>query len=601
MDFLKSAYGSSSDSGPSDCEDSDAPHAPPGVSYKPLGAFSVQTHTMVGWDGRPAAGTHLSAYGGTPLSNDVPACVVGPSLPAHQLGELGNDDLGNASNPATTSRPTHRTHPAADVESARGIGAVEYTDVDPRMFAEQTHTFHAKGYARDPASRKFVGNLAQVYASGGASVSEAQAAAGKRKREAKHVDDDDARAAGAGDDSGGRGFAVRPGGWMDRHLTLPAAEEKRKQDVAAAAADKNKTTLDASEVDAAAATAETETKDSKNVATFHGSSKQDYQGRSWHLCPRELTGRPDVSQSYPPKRWVRSYAGHSKGVSRIDLFPETGHLLLSASMDKTCKIWDVAKGRQLMTYAGHQQAVKDAAFSPDGSLFASVSFDKQIKVWDVERGTVVMEVSKASAVPKCVTWHPDQSCLLVGQSDNHVVQYELSTGDVVQEYDRHLGEVNAVFFLDGGKRFVSSSDDKSLRIWEFGVPIEVKTVADPSQHAAPACTREVHPGGKHVSFTSMDNKILTYEATDKFRRASKKTFAGHNVAGYACRPCYSPDGRHIASGDGDGKLNVWDWRNGRLVKTMRAHDKVTIDCAWHPKESSTILTASWDSLIKMWQ
>ena len=120
------------------------------------------------------------------------------------------------------------------------------------MFAEQTHTFHAKGYARDPASRKFVGNLAQVYASGGASVSEAQAAAGKRKREAKHVDDDDARAAGAGDDSGGRGFAVRPGGWMDRHLTLPAAEEKRKQDVAAAAADKNKTTLDASEVDAAA-------------------------------------------------------------------------------------------------------------------------------------------------------------------------------------------------------------------------------------------------------------------------------------------------------------------------------------------------------------
>ena len=186
---------------------------------------------------------------------------------------------------------------------------------------------------------------------------------------------------------------------MDRHLTLPAAEEKRKQDVAAAAADKNKTTLDASEVDAAAAAAETETKDSKNVATFHGSSKQDYQGRSWHLCPRELTGRPDVSQSYPPKRWVRSYAGHSKGVSRIDLFPETGHLLLSASMDKTCKIWDVAKGRQLMTYAGHQQAVKDAAFSPDGSLFASVSFDKQIKVWDVERGTVVMEISKASAVP----------------------------------------------------------------------------------------------------------------------------------------------------------------------------------------------------------
>ena len=192
---------------------------------------------------------------------------------------------------------------------------------------------------------------------------------------------------------------------------------------------------------------------------------------------------------------------------------------------------------------------------------------------------------------------------MVGQNDRRVIQYDVSNGDVSQEYDRHLEAVSAIFFLDGGKRFVSSSDDKSLRIWEFGMPVEVKTVSDPAQHAAPACTRDAHPGSgkKFVSFTSLDNKILTFEATEKFRKAPKKTFAGHTISGYACRPCYSPDGRYVASGDGDGKLFIWDWRNTRIVKSMRAHDAVTIDCCWHPKEASTVLTSSWDGTVKMWQ
>lgn len=48
-----------------------------------------------------------------------------------------------------------------------------------------------------------------------------------------------------------------------------------------------------------------------------------------------------------------------------------------------------------------------------------------------------------------------------------VVQWDIRSGEVVQEYDRHLGAVNTITFVDENRRFVSTSDDKSLRVWEW--------------------------------------------------------------------------------------------------------------------------------------
>ena len=35
-------------------------------------------------------------------------------------------------------------------------------------------------------------------------------------------------------------------------------------------------------------------------------------------------------------------------------------------------------------------------------------------------------------------------------------------------------------------------------------------------------------------------------------------------------------------------------------RTFKAHDKVVIDCQWHPHETSKVVTASWDGTIKYW-
>jgi pre-mRNA-processing factor 17 len=350
------------------------------------------------------------------------------------------------------------------------------------------------------------------------------------------------------------------------------------------------------------------------TSKFHGPAEVDELGRSWMAAPRGgRKGPPEVCAL--PRRCVASWAAHGKGTSVVRFFPGTGHLLLSTGLDGKAKVWD-ARGlggggggggggapKLLRSYAGSAKGIRDAAFSGDGSRFAAASYDKVVKLWDTETGKVLAGLGAGSkAMFYCSVFHPDpdkQDVILAGCGDKKIYQWDARTGEAVQVYDYHLGPVNTVTFFDGGCKFASSSDDKTVRVWEYGIPVQVKLVADPGMHAIPAMT--ARPGGGFMVGTSMDNTIVTFATGERFRGVAKKTFRGHAVAGYACRPAFSPDGRFLVSGDGEGKAFYWDWRTGRVARSVQAHDGVCIDAAWHPLEASRMVTCGWDGLVKCWE
>jgi len=204
-------------------------------------------------------------------------------------------------------------------------------------------------------------------------------------------------------------------------------------------------------------------------------------------------------------------------------------------------------------------------------------------------------------IPYCLKFHPDDSrqhVFLAGGADKKIIQWDINSGKIVQEYDQHLGAVNSITFVDGNRRFVTSSDDKSLRVWEWGIPVVIKYISEPHMHSMPviAC----HPDGNWFVGQSLDNQIVVYSTRDRFRLNKKKSFSGHLTAGYACQIDFSPDGHWIMSGDADGKLWFWDWNTCKVLKTLKAHDGVSIGCLWHPIEPSRVVTCGWDSTIKFW-
>jgi hypothetical protein len=63
--------------------------------------------------------------------------------------------------------------------------------------------------------------------------------------------------------------------------------------------------------------------------------------------------------------------------------------------------------------------------------------------------------------------------------------------------------------------------------------VQVKYIADPSMHSMPAVAE--HPNGKALCYQSLDNQIVTYNTTGRFRQNRKKTFKGHLTSGHACQ------------------------------------------------------------------
>eukprot|EP00985_Skeletonema_marinoi_P021129 scaffold12820_cov154-Skeletonema_marinoi.AAC.1 len=339
--------------------------------------------------------------------------------------------------------------------------------------------------------------------------------------------------------------------------------------------------------------------------TFHGAEEVDYRGRSWIVPPSGVKGVDlhDVEDHacFVPKKCVARFTGHDAGVHRIRLFPRTGHLLLSAGLDGACKVWSVAERKCMRTYVGHTAAVRDVQFNNDGTKFVSASFDRYLRLWDTESGKVLGTYTNRR-VPYVVKFYPhDDNTFVVGCSDNKIVAYDSNTGEITQEYDHHLAPVNTINFVeDNGTKMVTSSDDKKVLVWEWDIGVPIKYISDPTMHSMPVIT--MHPSERYLVCQSLDNKILVYQAGDRFALQRKKKMEGHNTAGYACDIAISPDGRFVCSGDSDGKLFFWDFKRTRMLQKYHAHDKgPCIGAVWHPVEASTMFTCGWDGVIKMWQ
>jgi WD40 repeat protein len=64
-------------------------------------------------------------------------------------------------------------------------------------------------------------------------------------------------------------------------------------------------------------------------------------------------------------------------------FSHDGLRIVTASGDKTARIWDAATAKEIALLRGHDDDVNSAAFSPDGSRIVSASKDGTGRIWDV--------------------------------------------------------------------------------------------------------------------------------------------------------------------------------------------------------------------------
>ncbi|XP_051625542.1 WD repeat-containing protein 25 isoform X4 [Manacus candei] len=135
-----------------------------------------------------------------------------------------------------------------------------------------------------------------------------------------------------------------------------------------------------------------------------------------------------------PKSLIFYMSKHSGPVNEIQWCPvrEQSHMLLSASMDKTVKVWDaVDTGCCLKTYSCHSCAVRAAQWSSCGRRILSGGFDSTLHLTDIETGKQIFS-SKTEFRISALKFHPTESNIfLCGGFSPEVKAWDIRTSKVL--------------------------------------------------------------------------------------------------------------------------------------------------------------------------
>jgi WD40 repeat protein len=83
-------------------------------------------------------------------------------------------------------------------------------------------------------------------------------------------------------------------------------------------------------------------------------------------------------------REIAVLRGH-EGTVYSAAFDPGGSRIVTASQDRTARIWDADTAREIAVLRGHEGFVISAAFSPDGRRIVTASYDKTARIWNVTR------------------------------------------------------------------------------------------------------------------------------------------------------------------------------------------------------------------------
>jgi hypothetical protein len=169
---------------------------------------------------------------------------------------------------------------------------------------------------------------------------------------------------------------------------------------------------------------------------------------------------------------LMTLAGHTSGVEAC-AFSSDGSRIVSASFDKTLKLWDAQTGAELATLEGHAGSVNACAFSPDGRRIVSGSDDETLKLWDAHTGAELATFAGHTWSVNACSFSPDGCRIVSASRDNTLKLWDAQTGAELATLAGHTSWVWACAFSPDGSRIASASSDNTLKLWDAKTGVQI--------------------------------------------------------------------------------------------------------------------------------
>nr|WP_290223891.1 NB-ARC domain-containing protein [Trichocoleus desertorum] len=291
------------------------------------------------------------------------------------------------------------------------------------------------------------------------------------------------------------------------------------------------------------------------------SGHEDQTLRLWNLNAAD--GEPPAlaisgnSLANPPTKIFRGHTNRIFGVA----FTPDGKTLVTGSLDRTLKLWNVQTGECLKTLQGHSSWVWATALSPDGKLVASGSYDHLVKLWDLSSGECLKTLVGHSSSVLSVAFSPDGRWLASGGYEQMIQLWDVATGQCLRSLQAHANRVWSVAFSPDGQLLATGGDDFTIKLWNVATGECEKTL---SGHTSPVLAILFHPGSNCLITGSADRTIKIWSLSND---ECLNTLSGHQ--NWVWSLVFDVKRQVLWSGSQDETVKCWQLDTGICAHTLQ--------------------------------
>lgn len=308
--------------------------------------------------------------------------------------------------------------------------------------------------------------------------------------------------------------------------------------------------------------------------------------------------------------------GHNKAVLCVDA---TDDLLFTGSKDRSCKVWNLVTGQEIMSLGGHPNNVVSVKYCNYTSLVFTVS-TSYIKVWDIRdsakcirtltsSGQVMAWDSCAGSQNRTVTIPPGENQInqialnptgtfLYAAAGNAVRMWDLKRFQSTGKLTGHLGPVMCLTVdqvASGQDLIITGSKDHYIKM--FDITEGALGVVSPTR-----CLEPPHYDGIEALIISGDN-LFSGSRDNGIKKwdLSRKDLL-HQVPNahkdWVCALGIVPSRPVVLSGCRGGILKLWNIDTCMPIGEVKGHDSpINAICT----NSTHIFTASDDQTVRIWK